>query len=531
MKRLIADLSRRFTGGKAAMAARPILAGYRREMAPGWRLVILTVLALVALGYGMAFGYMAPARMMPLIAPLALLCGLVIWALPPGDYAPTQVLEPIFMAFFAALILWPNYLAIALPSLPWLTLLRIIGVPLIAVLLVCISVSSVFRGRLWDVLTTDKIMLWLLIGVVLMQTITLPLSRDPGMSLNRWIIAQVNWTAIFVVACVVFMRPGFAEYWVRVLLAMLFLLCAYGVWEARITHVPWAAHIPAFIRVEDENVQGILNGASRAASGIYRVQGPQTTSLGFAEILGLAIPFAMHLSLDRYRLPERLYGIIFIPIAIWVIVLTDSRLGVVAALASVLFYLLIWALIRWRQNRASIFGPAIVLTFPLLFCAVVAATFLIGRLRHQVWGDGSQQASTDSRIDQWIMAIPKVGRNPVGHGMGQGADVLGFANQAGNITIDSYYISILLEIGVVGFILYYGLVLRSIWVATRTVVESRADQEIRLLLPIAVSLINYFIVKSVLSQDANHPLIFMMLGAVVALTYRARIQPPAIAAT
>jgi hypothetical protein len=426
------------------------------------------------------------------------------------------------MAFFAALVLWPNYLAIALPSLPWLTLLRIIGVPLIAVLLICISVSSVFRARLWEVLTTDKAIFWLFVGVVVMQTITLPLSRDPGGSLNRWIIAQVNWTAIFVVACVVFMRPGFAEYWVRVLLAMLFLLCAFGFWESRLSHVPWAGQIPSFLKIEDESVQRILTGAARAATGVYRVQGPATTSLGFAELLGLAIPFAMHLALDRYGLLSRLTGAIFIPVAVWMILLTDSRLGVVAALASVMFYLLIWALLRWRQHQRSIFGPAVVIAYPLIFTAFVAATFLVGRLRAQVWGDGSQQASTESRFEQWDMGLPKVARNPIGHGVGQGADVLGFTNAAGVITIDSYFLSILLEIGVVGFLVYFGLFLRGIWTATTTVVESQGDQEVRLLLPIAVSLINYVIVKSVLSQDANHPLVFMMLGAVVALTYRAR---------
>jgi hypothetical protein len=522
MKRLFADFARRFTGGDAALAARPILAGYRREMAPGWRLVILAVLAFVAFAYGLAFGYMAPARMMPLVAPIALICGLVIWALPAGDYAPTPLLEPLFMAFFAALVLWPNYLAIALPSLPWLTLLRIIGVPLLAVLLICISVSSLFRTRLWDVLKTDRALLWMLIGVVVMQTLTLPLSSDPGASINRWIIAQVNWTTIFVVACIVFMRPGFAEYWVRILLAMLFLLCAFGLWEYQLSKVPWAGHIPSFLKVEDENVQRILRGASRAGTGVYRVQGPATTSLGFAEMLGLAIPFAMHLALDRYGLITRAVGIVFIPLAVWIILLTDSRLGVVAALASVMFYLLIWALLRWRQHQRSIFGPAIVIAYPLIFTAFVAATFLIGRLRAQVWGDGSQQASTESRIDQWIMGIPKVLRNPIGYGPGQGAEILGFANGAGIITIDSYFLSILLEIGILGFIFYYGMFLRGIWTATRTVVESRGDQEVRLLLPIAVSLINYVIVKSVLSQDANHPLVFMMLGALVALTYRAR---------
>jgi hypothetical protein len=521
MKRLFADLARRFTGGDDALAARPILAGYRREMAPGWRISILAALALIALIYGLAFGYMAPARMMPLIAPIALLCGLVIWALPDGDYAPVRVIEPLFIAFFAALIIWPNYLAVALPSLPWLTLLRIIGVPLIAVVLVCVSVSSSFRTKLLAVIRTDPAILWLLLVLVATQTVTLGLSRDPGFSLNRWIIAQVNGTAIFVAAAICFIRPGFAEYWVRLLLVMLLMLCAFGIWEARIGHVPWASHIPGFIKIDDENVLKILAGASRAATGIYRVQGTATTSLGFAEILGLAVPFAMHLAIDRYPIVIRMLGATFIPIAVYVILLTDSRLGMVATLASMIFYLLFWAIFQWKRNRFSLLGPAIVISYPAIFCAFVASTFLIGRLRAQVWGDGSQQASTDSRIDQWIMAFPKVIRNPIGHGVGQGADTLGFANQAGVITIDSYYLSLLLEIGVIGFIAYFAMFIRGIFLSTSILVNSK-EHEIRLLMPISVSLINFIIVKSVLSQDANHPLAFMMIGAIVGLAYRAR---------
>lgn len=528
MNRLWQSLRTWALGGPERAAAMPLIAGYRRPLPPIMVLLGFLVLAAALFLYGFGFGVNAPARMMPFTVPIALIGGLVIWSLPSGDYAPTRALEPLFMMFFASLILWPNYLAIGLPSLPWVTMQRLIGVPLIVTMMVCISVSASFRQKLADVMNTDKIMWRLLVAVVLLQTASLALSIDPGASINRWIIAQVNWTSIFVVACVVFVRRGFAEFWVKCLLAMLICLCAFGIWEGRIHHVPWAGHIPSFLKVEDEKVQRILSGAARAATGIYRVQGTSTTSLGFAEILGLSIPFAMHTGFERYPLWQRIVAIAYIPLAVTVILLTDSRLGVVAALASVIFYLLIWALLRWRQHSRSVFGPAIVLTYPGIFAAFVASTFFVGRLRAQVWGDGSQAASTESRFDQWAMAMPKVARNPLGYGIGEGANILGFTNGAGILTIDSYYISILLEIGVLGFIAYYGLMLRGIWVASRTVIGARADQEIRLLLPIAVSLINFVIVKAVLSQDANHPVVFMMLGAVVALTYRAT-RPDAVA--
>lgn len=467
---------------------------------------------------------MAPARIMPFTVPIAILVLLVIWTLPQGAYAPTRALEPLFFAFFAALILWPNYLAIALPGLPWMTMLRLIVAPLILVLLICISASPEFRSKLGSVLNADKWIWRLLVAYVALQTFSLVVSIDFGSSLNRYIVAQMNWTAIFFVSVVVFTRRGFATHWSRMLLVMLIVLCCITFWEARLHRLPWAGHIPAIFKIEDEAVLRILAGSARAATNIYRALGTATTPLGLAEILGIAVPFAIHLALERYPLLVRLLGAAYIPIAISTILLTDSRLGMVASLASMMIYLLFWGLIRWRQQRQGMIGPIIVLTYPAMFVAFMTATLLIGRLRAQIWGDGSQAASDESRREQWAMAIPKMFNRPFGYGFSKGGAALGFTNGAGVLTIDSYYLSVLLELGIAGFLVYYGMMLRAAWTAANVVIGSRQDQEIRLLLPMAVALLNFVLVKSVFSQDANHPLIFMVLGGVVALTYRARMS-------
>ena len=371
-----------------------------------------------------------------------------------------------------------------------------------------------------------------------MQTGTILLADDIGNTINRYILVQMNLTAIFIVSCFVFVRRGFGELWVGLFLVMCAILCVVGIWEWRLQRVPWAGHIPSFLRVQDETVLKILRGSARAASGIYRVQGPATTPLGFAELLGLAVPFAVHMMVEQYRWLARVAAAAFIPLAIFVILLTDSRLGVVAALASVLFYILGWALLRRRQFQNSLLVPAILLAYPSILIAGVASTFFVGRIRAEVWGNGAQTASNDARVEQWEMAIPIILRNPFGRGTGQGADALGWANQAGTISIDSYYLSVLLEWGVIGFLLFYGLMLRGVWVAGMIVVKHQVEREVRLVIPLAVALLNFVIIKSVLSQDANHPLAFMMLGAVLALGYRAAktsaesdIKPPTLAAT
>jgi hypothetical protein len=58
------------------------------------------------------------------------------------------------------------------------------------------------------------------------------------------------------------------------------------------------------------------------------------------------------------------------------------------------------------------------------------------------------------------------------------------------------------------------------------------DKEAELLLPLVVALSAFLVIKLVFSQDDNHPMIYMMLGMVAALVYRAHKaeqSPPTLA--
>src|SRR6185312_9551775 len=111
---------------------------------------------------------------------------------------------------------------------------------------------------------------------------------------------------------------------------------------------------------------------------------------------------------------------------------------------------------------------------PAMFCAVLAATFVVPRLHVAIWGGGAQQSSTDARVAQFNLGMPKILHNPFGYGIGMGAETLGYA-PFGQLTIDTYYISVALEYGVLGFIIYYSMVAFSIYHSGRRVFETRPD--------------------------------------------------------
>ena len=132
--------------------------------------------------------------------------------------------------------------------------------------------------------------------------------------------------------------------------------------------------------------------------------------------------------------------------------------------------------------------------------------------------------SNESRIIQYQTGIPKILSHPFGHGIGMGGEALNFVDSTGFKTIDSYYLMIALEYGIIGFAIYYGMIALSIWHAGRySFFHKRPPtREEALLVPLMVSLLNFLVIKSVFSQQDNHPLIFMEMGMIVALTWRMR---------
>lgn len=522
MIRKLAATLRRWGGIRETDApAQPLIAGYHKSTPRAVRVLLLSILAVAALAYGVAFSIVAPLMIMPFAAPLIVLAGLILWTLPPGQNAPIWAIEPLLVAFFAGLVLWPNYLAVAILNLPWLTVQRITVAPLVLCFLACVSISQPFRERIRAVLAVDIMIPRLLIALNVLWGVSVLLSPDPGLSANHFALNLINLTVIFFVSCYLFSRPGFADFWVRALLVMLTINCVFGIWESRLQDLPWAGHIPSFLKIDDPNVRKILTPGFARGDDTYRVKGTSNNPLTLSEILGLAVSFAVHFAVTGRTWLVRIAALMFTILSVFVILLTNSRLGVVAACGTIMFYLLIWALLRWRQNKGGLLAPAIVLTYPLALVAFIASTFLVGRLRVEFWGGGAQQASTEGRIIQWATGLPMVLQKPLGHGLGQAAMVLGFA-PSGMLTIDSYWLSVLLEMGPIGFLVFYGLILRAAFRAARTAVDYGQEGELGLLIPLAITLLNFFIVKGVLSQETNHPFIFMIMGAVMALAHRAQ---------
>ena len=488
-----------------------------------WRIVGYGALASAALGCGLVWAFFAPSFAVAFILPIFALSATVVWALPDLRHPPGGLLDRLLFALLVVLIAWPNYLAIAIPGFPWITLTRLVSLPLVGVLLFHTSTSKLFRATMSNNLRAQPIVALLLIFVAL-QFFSIFLSKDIFHSVENFATAQFTWTGVFFAAVFVFSRPGRIELYAKILWALVVFVGTLAIVEYRMRHLPWAGHIPSLLRIQDESVVRAIEGSMRAGTDQYRAHSTFSTSLGLSEFNALALPFILNFAVEKtYPTWQRLLAAGTVPFLLYVTILSGSRLGMIGACVTFLLFTVIWAVRRWRRLRSDIIGPALVLSYPAVFCAFLAATVFVGRIRRIVWGGGETAASTDGRRIQYAMGIPKILSHPFGYGIGQGATTLGFFEPGGLLTIDTYYLAVALEYGVLGFFIYYGMFFYAIGQSAKHVISSSfREQDAGLLVPACISLASFVVVKSVFAQQDNHPLVFMILAIVVVLARKSQ---------
>ncbi|MDB5482520.1 MAG: hypothetical protein JWO83_3573 [Caulobacteraceae bacterium] len=491
------------------------------------RILAMALLVVFCFFFGSAFTLFGPYLIMMFLVPLVVLGLVVIWALPDTQAPPLRVMAISTFTLYLTLVLWPNYLAIDLPGLPWITMVRLSEAPLLLSLLISLSQSQAFRSQLYAVLQATPLVWKLLLGFACVQFLTIPFSHQPVGSLQVVVDDQITCTAVYFAAAYVFLKPGRVEFFVTSIVVVLMVLGLIAIPEFRHGHVIWAEHIPSFLKINDPIVQAILQGGMRAYTGVYRVQATFSTSLGFGEFVALAAPFVLYFVILDERWPVRVAAALSIPFVVYVALLTGSRSAILGCLVASMLWLLSWGVLRWKRDKHSLLGAVVTFGFPMIGALVLAATMFIGRLHRAVWGGGETTFSTQARQDQWRTGFPLIVHNPIGHGAAQSGVTLGYRMASGELSIDSYFLSILLDYGVLGFILFFGMFALGIYYGANSIWRSpKLTEPQKMILPLTISLANFVMVKTVFAQADIHPLVFMMLGILSACVYRSATMEP-----
>ncbi|WP_375291702.1 O-antigen ligase family protein [Qipengyuania sp.] len=455
-----------------------------------------------------------------LLFPILLVVLLVIWALPDTEQPPATLLRRAFFCYLTAIAVWPYYLAVQIPGLPLLEPRRVASILVLASLLIGVSVSPRFRRYIADLARETP---WLFRAIIVylgVQIITIGLSRAPADSFSYFLKDLMNETGMLFAAIIVFADRDAWKDLRKLIMGLAFFLSIIALAEYRNQGILWANHIPSFLAVSDPAMQDLLTPVFR--EGDYRVTGPFSVSLCFAEFLSLTMPFILTEVFFAKTFTRRALALALDALVLAAILTTQARTGVIGATIAHLTFGGLWAFRTWRSKPNDILGPFLGVSAVLGGIAFLFALMFVPAVYIRLLGGGSTQYSNEGRTAQLDKAWDLIfGQGAVGYGPGQGAIVLDYRNLAGLLSIDIGYLRIVLDSGIIGLIAYVvifgGLFFRMI----RRSLENTPNAQIYMALTACFGI--WLVSRLVLAQNDNSSFLYILVGAAISLSASIKI--------
>jgi hypothetical protein len=440
---------------------------------------------------------------------------LSFWAMPKTGTAPENLVWHLLLFYLFALIVWPSYISIHISGLPWISIARVCLFAVALLWIYSIFHSGPLKDRILGAFAVSPVWLYCVCGLVFSQFASLALSGDIALSVSKFILWQVSWTLVLFIAVSLTtdLKRLTQIYSLLAIAALIEIgLVFLEIHNQRIIWLDWLP--PGF--AADEYLQRIITAKYRA--DVYRPQGSFTLNLMYAEFVAIVFPFAIFLFLHAQRYWVRALGALAAVMSLPGVYVSEARSGNIALIVALFGWGILFALRRWQKDRLSVAGPL------LLGLYVVGAVLFAGVAENSrrfqgltIGRTANHDASTEARKIQWRMGTPKVMARPLfGYGVGRSADVLGYSGGSGILTIDTYPLTLLLEVGVIGFMCFFGLFGWAIFTGFRLYLYGASPSSLAGG-PIAISLMAFLTIKLVLSQPDNHSLIFLLVGLVVGL--------------
>jgi hypothetical protein len=464
------------------------------------------------------FNYVNPTLLAPFIIFIAIPYLCCVFFLPENRNPPVQLLTKTLYAAVFAYMAWPSYLAIALPGLPWINVQRLTLGPLLVLVVYCLATSGEIRGHVWRTLNSIPSFRPLFITYVVMITLSCFTSVDAAESFKRLLAFYFQVLTIFFSTIIVLRDPKKQATLVNVFLAGALVVSSIALWEGAVQHVLWVGHIPSFLKIDSLSVVELLKGQTR--DGVYRSTSTTSNPMLLGELMAMTFPFALHFVFNPVSRTQFIASLALGVLILQSALASGARSGFLGCLITLLVYVGVFALKQQGANKMNLFKPVLVLSVPTIFVMFAFSVVFVGRVNQIFMGKtDATNESTQSRVEQWTMGWPKILARPWGHGYFTSGSVLGYAPY-GFTTIDSQYLSWLLDIGIVGFIVAVLMIVVSILKTFSTYLRFAKRNDLsNYLLPVACGLLNFFYIKSVLSEMANEPYFYMFLGMGLSLCY------------
>ena len=428
--------------------------------------------------------------------------------------------RPVNMRFFMAMlaiyigayVIWPPYVALTLPVLPFITPARVLLLLLLAGWIFTTATARSVHTRLWERLDRSK-PLWIAILVIIaFRILAIPYSADPALATKSLLDQCLSLFLPLIVALTLIESERDIALIGRVLIIAALAISLTVIYEAITKHNLFVDHLSKLVSYKARWLDLILTPTLRS-NGKFRTQGPFTVPLSLAEFFTLVIPFLFYAFDKAKNLFARMGFVALMALFEFGIISTDSRTAMVTSVCLFGFYAVFRGAIYLRAHPKGDLKPLMFLFVAFIaMCIPVVLVFMLNKL-----GLGETLAAHGTRGAQLALGIPKVLKQPIiGYGSGMAGYVLDYKADGVHLTIDNYYLSVALDAGIPALLAQWVLQGWLLWTSLNGALRSSDIGRGRVYLTFFLYFVSFTLLRSTLSQTDNLSLSYIMMGVFAA---------------
>lgn len=429
-----------------------------------------------------------------------------------GARAPRAGIRYLLFTWVVVSVVWPHYLTFrGLPG-PGVNPIRLVYWSMAALWFFWFVGSKEFRHQLLARLSTFRPFVILLSAYLVWGLICSVFSKLPFVSIYHSIQLMAGPVLIFLVALSCLRDRQDVDRVLLLVVIAAILAVVVGLVEAVKQKNLFYDLVPSLF---PQGGEGELSWAEqlirdKSRDGNYRVMSTFVHPLTFGEYLALSLPLAIFMAGYAVKATRRMIGFIAIPLIFIGLYICHTRSPLLAVGMAVLG--LVGSLgVRAVRQRAS-FSAAIAGFFFLVAVPIAAVALIVVGLEMSAGRTIGEVGSSSARLVMFQRGGTLVFEQPLlGYGPGFAAVTLGFLPGFTSLTIDSYYLSVALESGLPGLLVFFAMLAYPIGKGLATSARIPGIDGARLAV-IAVSLLGFAVVKLVLSQPDNLAAVFLMLA-------------------
>ncbi|HSU99148.1 MAG TPA: O-antigen ligase family protein [Roseiarcus sp.] len=495
------------------------------------RLVPIVAWAVASVVLGIVLGFSAvilpPMGSFGIVA----VAGLVLlWVMPDLPLVSRGLIRRAFFVMLIVDLVVPFYYTVQFSGLPWISARRVVTFALIAPFVVAVAASSDVRRMIAERLRASPLIIVCAAGFLVMGLLSLITSLSAAESMSGLVDAILSWYVPFFAMIYIIKNNDDVVFILKIICVCALVVTAAGVLEFRLEQNFFLKIFPPSmlgnLMANNPRLQDLLPGPEHFRNGHYRAESIFMTAISFSEFEVIVIPIGLFFAFHSKSLFDKVLGWTVAIAALVGIFASGSRGGYTGAIVSVPVFIGMWSIRTAIQRRASL-APAIVGAAGLILVGCVLGLIVFSHTIHDmILGGAAQASSTDARYFQWQIALPYIKSNPItGYGFDVGGALVGQGNLAYQ-SIDSYYLSLVLEVGVPGLFLFSGMLLLPILYGVRAYLSDMSEYG-AMAGALACSFIGFAQSRLVVSQRENHTVIFALLAIVIVANYEhARRRAP-----